>query len=121
MACQLTSFMEQHNLLDTFQSGFRKLHSTETALIKVSSDVMMASDSGRYTVLVLLDLTSAFDTVDHSILINRLHNEIGLSGSVLQWFSSYIHDRTFNVAVNNGQSDVTNLSCGVAQGSVLWS
>jgi len=51
------SFMEQCNLFDTFQSGFRKLHSTKTALIKVSSDVMMAADSGHYTVLVFPDLT----------------------------------------------------------------
>lgn len=119
VAGQLTSYMEEHNLFDLFQSGFRKMHSTETALLKVSSDIMMAADSGHYTVLVLLDLTSAFDTVDHEILIDRLKTVFGFSGSVLQWFSSYITDRTFNVVVNNIMSEMSGLSCGVAQGSVL--
>lgn len=69
--------------------------------------------------MVLLDLTSAFDTVDHDLLIDRLESELGFSGTVLQWFSSYIKGRTFNVVVNNIMSHVSKLSCGVAQGSVL--
>uniref|UniRef100_A0A8C5D5C0 Reverse transcriptase domain-containing protein n=1 Tax=Gouania willdenowi TaxID=441366 RepID=A0A8C5D5C0_GOUWI len=119
VAKQLTSYMEQHNYYDKYQSGFRSIHSTETALLKVSSDVMMAADSGRYTVLVLLDRTAAFDTVDHSILVDRLESEMGFSGTVLQWFTSYINGRTFNVAINDVMSNMSNLSCGVAQGSVL--
>lgn len=119
VAGQLTHFMEQQNLFDSFQSGFRKLHSPKTALVKVTNDVLMAADSRCYTVLVLLDLTSAFDTVDHSIFISRLKNEMGFSGSVLKWFSSYIHGRTFNVSINSVMSDVSALTCGVAQGSVL--
>lgn len=95
------------------------MHSTETALLRVSSDVMIAADSGRYPVLVLLDLTSAFDSVDHDTLIDWLKSEIGFSGAVLQWFSSYIKGRTFNVEVNNIMSSVSSLSCGVAQGSVF--
>uniref|UniRef100_A0A3Q3IY17 Reverse transcriptase domain-containing protein n=1 Tax=Monopterus albus TaxID=43700 RepID=A0A3Q3IY17_MONAL len=78
----------------------------------------MAADSGHYTVLVLLDLTSAFDTVDHGIFMDQPQFELGFSGSVLQWFSSYLSYQTFNVAINV-LSDVAGLSCGVPQGSVL--
>lgn len=65
VADQLTAFLEKRDIYDKFQSGFRKCHSTETALIKVSSDIMMSADPGASTVMVLLDLTSAFDNVDH--------------------------------------------------------
>uniref|UniRef100_A0A8C6UJA3 Reverse transcriptase domain-containing protein n=1 Tax=Neogobius melanostomus TaxID=47308 RepID=A0A8C6UJA3_9GOBI len=116
---QLTFFLDQSNIHESFQSGFRKQHSTETALLKVSSDVMMAADSGKRTVLILLDLTSAFDTVDHQVLLRRLRDEIGLSGSVLQWFSSYLSGRSFSVSANQIGSESADLLCGVPQGSVL--
>uniref|UniRef100_A0A669CXC1 Reverse transcriptase domain-containing protein n=1 Tax=Oreochromis niloticus TaxID=8128 RepID=A0A669CXC1_ORENI len=105
--------------MDTFQSSFRKLHSTETALLRVSSDILMAADSGEYTVLVLLDLSSAFDTVDHSIMINRLENLFGITGVVLKWFISYLSERSFTVCMNHVTSESTVLPCGVPQGSVL--
>lgn len=97
VAVHLTAYLEKYNIHDRFQSGFRKLHSTETALLKVTNDIMMSADSGEYTVLVLLDLTSAFDTVNHTILINRLRDLVGMSGSVLDWFSSYISERSFSL------------------------
>lgn len=119
MAEQLTAFLNNNELLDKYQSGFRKMHSTETALLKVSNDVQMAADSGRYSVLVLLDLSSAFDTVDHKILLNRLEKEFGIVGSVLKWFTSYLSDRTFSVYVNGILSEATPFLTGVPQGSVL--
>ena len=119
VAEQLTVHLENHEIFDKFQSGFSKRHSTETTLLKVSSDILVSADSGEYTVLVLLDLSSAFDTVDHNILIKRLHDLVGMYGSVLQWFSSYLSGRTFSVCVNQIMSDTTELSCGVPQGSVL--
>lgn len=72
----------------------------------------MTADSGNYTVLASPDLSSDFDTVDHKILINKLKNHIGLSASVLEWFSSY-------VSVNRIMFKTTRLTCGVPQGSVL--
>lgn len=120
MVCdQLSSYLDQHNVFDKFQSGFRKHHSTETALLKVSSDIMMSADSGKCTVLVLLDLSSAFDTVDHQVLLGRLRDHVGLSGSVLQWFTSYLSGRSFCVSANQIKSESVNLLCGVPQGSVL--
>ncbi len=119
MAEQLTVHLENHEIFDKFQSGFRKSHSTETALLKVSNDILVSADSGEYTVLVLLDPSSAFDTVDHNTLIMRLHDLVGMSGSVLQWFSSYLSGRTFSVCVNQIMSDTAEVSCGVPQGSVL--
>uniref|UniRef100_A0A8C6VZY2 Reverse transcriptase domain-containing protein n=1 Tax=Nothobranchius furzeri TaxID=105023 RepID=A0A8C6VZY2_NOTFU len=119
VAGQLTTFLDLNNVLDKFQSGFRKMHSTETALLKVSNDVLMAADSGQYTVLVSLNLSSAFDTVDHKILLHRLHNDLGFSGTVLKWFSSYLNNRTFSVCVNKSRSEVASLLHGVPQGSVL--
>ncbi len=79
----------------------------------------MASDSGDCSVLVLLDLSAAFDTVDHCTLINRLYSLVGISGSALEWLSSYLYDRSFSVSIGSYMSDSVPLSCGVPQGSVL--
>lgn len=65
-----------HKTFEKFQSGYRQLHSTETALLRVSNDIIMASDAGKSTILVLLDLSAAFDTVDHHILIDRLRDRV---------------------------------------------
>lgn len=115
----MTAALKTHNIFDEFQSGYRQNHSTETALLRVHNDILMASDSGKCTALVLLDLSSAFDTVDHAILLDRLQNIVGISGCALDWFSSYLSGRTFSVASGPFMSDVTPLSCGVPQGSVL--
>ena len=118
VAEQLTLFLENHELFDKFQSGLRKKHSTETALLKVSSDIMSA-DSKEYTVLVLLDLICFWPLIDHNIMINRLCDLVGMSGSVLKWFSSYLSGRSFSVYVNQIISETAELLCGVPQGSVL--
>ena len=116
---QLNNFLVSNNLLDKFQSGFRSHHSTETALTKVINDIRMSNDSGKISVLVLLDLSAAFDTVDHSILLDRLENWVGLSGTVLEWFRSYLQDRDYFVSIGNFTSDRTTMTCGVPQGSIM--
>ena len=119
VSSQLLAALEENFIFDKFQSGFRKYHSTETALLKVTNDLLMASDSGLCPVLVLLDLSAAFDTIDHGILLNRLRHWVGVSGTALKWFYSYLSDRKFCVAANNYTSSLTPLKYGVPQGSVL--
>ncbi len=90
---QLNNYLNSNGYLDNFQSGFRPNHSTETALIKIINDIRLNSDSGKISVLVLLDLSAAFDTVDHNIFLERLENWVWLSGIVLKWFRSYLEGR----------------------------
>ena len=84
-----------------FQSAYRKCHSTETALLRVVNDLLQASDSGRVSILSLLDLSAALDTIDHNILITRLRSTFGCSGMVLDWFISYLSCRTQSVFVGH--------------------
>ena len=116
---QLLLIVEKNATFDKFQSGFRPKHSTETALLRVSNDILMRADSGECSVLLLLDLTAAFDTIDHSILITRLEQWVGLQGTALQWFVSYLSNRTVAVSINDYVSAPTQLTCGVPQGSIL--
>ena len=101
-----------------FQSAYRKCHSTETALLHVVNDLLQASDRGCVSILSLLDLSAAFDTIDHNILITRLRSTFGCSGIVLEWFISYLSCRTQSVFVGH-ESTPSVLKCGVPQGSVL--
>ncbi len=97
---QLYSFLEKNDTCEDFQSGFRPSHSTETALIRVTNDLLLSSDRGCISLLVLLDFSVAVDTIDHNILLSRFENSVGISGSVLAWFKSYLSDRHQFVAVN---------------------
>ncbi len=80
-------------IYEDFRSGFRPRHSTETALVKITNDLLHASDQGCISLLVLLDLSAAFDTIDHDILVDRLQNYTGIQGQALIWFRSYLSDR----------------------------
>ncbi len=77
---------KKNDIYEEFQSGFRPHHSTETALVKITNDLLLASDQGYILLLVLLDLSAAFDTIDHDILIDRLQNYTGIHGQALIWF-----------------------------------
>ena len=116
---QLFSYLNEHNLISFSQSAYRPFHSTETALLKVTSDILDSLDSSDISILTLLDLSAAFDTIDHQILLSRLNSLYGISGSALNWFSSYLSDRKLSVLVNDIYSDSSSLTCGVPQGSVL--
>jgi len=116
---QLMDYLQLHHLLPPLQSGFRAGHSTETAVLHVLSDILAAVDAGNLAALVLLDLSAAFDTVDHSILLERLRRTFGVSGTVLQWFESYLRGRTLAVHRSGVSSITSTLECGVPQGSVL--
>ncbi len=116
---QLYSFLNLHGLHEVFQSGFKSLHSTETALLKVFNDLLLATDSGDYAILMLLDLTAAFDTVDHNILISRMEQCVGIKGTVLEWFRSYLSGRSVSVRLGDFMSSSACFSCGVPQGSIV--
>ncbi|KAI5608745.1 hypothetical protein C0J50_12193 [Silurus asotus] len=116
---QLQFHLQLHVIGDTFQSGFRARLSTESALLRVHNDILGALDGKSSVVLVLLDLTAAFDTVDHVILISRLQHVVGLQGAVLNWFSLYLTNRTFSVMLDDHSFSVAPLLSGVPQGSIL--
>ncbi|TWW58995.1 putative RNA-directed DNA polymerase from transposon X-element [Takifugu flavidus] len=116
---QLLQHLQRNSLFEMFQSGFRAHHSTETALLKVTNDLLIASDHGLVSMLVLLDLSAAFDTVDHSILLQRLEHVIGIKGTALDWFRSYLSDRYQFAHVHGVPSSYSRVSHGVPQGSVL--
>ena len=86
---------------------------------KVSNDIHLATDSGKFVVLALLDLSVAFDTVDHSILISRLEHCVGIKGVALDWFRSYLTDSSFCVKFDNFVSSTAPLPHGVPRGSIL--
>ncbi len=117
-ADQLLNHMRRLGLHDLYQSAYKKAHGVETATFKVKNDIDIALDDGYGMALILLDLSAAFDTIDHSILIQRL-SDIGIAGTALKWFKSYLYQRKQSVVINGDRSKLLDLSTGVPQGSVL--
>ena len=91
---QINEYLKTNNLLEKYQSGFRKYHSVETALLKVTNDIFIAQEYNQVTIICLIDLSAAFDTLDHDILISILKHIFGFDGMVLEWFKSYLCNRT---------------------------
>ena len=116
---QLLAYLTEHNLICPSQSAYRPHHSTETALLKITNDILLALVSGNVSLLTLLNHSAAFDTIDLCILLDRLQHMYGISGTALSWFSSYLTNRALSVTVNDHISQVLSLSYGVQQGSVL--
>ena len=87
--------------------------------VKVMNDLLCSLDHGNASVLTLLDLSAAFDTIDRTILLRRLEHVFGIHDTALHWFSSYLTNRTQTVTVNNCSSGPVTISCGFPQGSVL--
>ena len=116
---QLVKFVDSHKLFADLQSGYRKNHSCETAITKIHNDVMMMIDKKRNVLLLLLDLSAAFDTINHKLLLHKLKNSYGIEGTALAWIESYLSDRSFTVTVNKSSSSSCSLTIGVPQGSIL--
>ena len=116
---QLTEHINNNNLNDLRQSAYKKYHSTETLLLKVQNDILMSMDNGEVVILVLLDLSAAFDTIDHNILLNRLEKRYGVTDTAKDWFKSYLTNRTQSVCINDQESGKLPLNYGVPQGSKL--
>uniref|UniRef100_A0A8C1PKN9 Reverse transcriptase domain-containing protein n=1 Tax=Cyprinus carpio TaxID=7962 RepID=A0A8C1PKN9_CYPCA len=111
-------FLVQNNLLDSNQSGFKSGHSTDTALLLVTEALRLARAASKSSVLILLNLSAAFDTVNHQILLSTLR-KMGISGTALLWFKSYLSDISFRVSWRDEVSKSQFLATGVPQGSVL--
>ena len=119
VAIQLTGYLAANDLLPRYQSAYRRCHSTETALLRIWSDVMMAADERKVTLLSLLDMSAAFDCVDHQILLHRLTFAAGMSGTAIQWIESFLSGRTQQVFYNGQLSTISPVLYGVPQGSAL--
>jgi hypothetical protein len=115
---RLVSFLQYNNRLNPQQHAYMSLHSCETALTSVLNEGYSAVDNGNVLLIVLLDLTAAFDLVDHALLLSRLFF-LGIDGLALSWLASYLQNRTQSVICTNSQSLSSSLNCGVPQGSVL--
>jgi hypothetical protein len=118
VAAQLIHHLEANSLLDPNQHAYRVAHSCESALLTVADATFDAMDHSKVMILVLLDLSAAFDTVDHRLLIQKL-GFLGVSGQALNWLSTYLSGRTQSVVVGNAKSLPRTIVCGVPQGSVL--
>ena len=116
---QFVNHITANKLIDQFQSAYKPGHSTETALIRVVKDMLNALDNGNLSKLTLLDLLAAFDTIDHSILLERLHTSFGIDRLPLKWVKSYLSNRHQKIEIDNNLSNVLPILYGVPQGSVL--
>lgn len=116
---RLVRHLSESSLLASVQSAYRANHSTETALLRVLNDLLLYVNSGDCAVLALLDLSAAFDTLDHSILLSRLESNFGLTGHALSWLRSYLSGRRQSVRINGVTSEPTPLVYGIPQGSGL--
>ena len=116
---RLNEHLINNSLFDPLQSAYRDKHSTETALIKVQNDILSALDAGSSAILLMLDLSAAFDTIDHYILLSRLCNVYGITGNALDWFRSYLTGSIQRVVMEDSVSVDQELDFGVPHGSVL--
>jgi len=116
---RIQALFDSNGLMPVMQSVYRRFHSTETAVTKVFNDLLRAEDGGQLSAQCVLDLTAAFDTVDHELLLLRLERQFGLRGIVLDCFRSYLSGRSFCVVLNGRTSSIIYIICSVPQGSVL--
>ncbi len=119
VATQFVDYTRINNLKELLQSAYCEYRSTETALTRVHNDIMLAMDNQKVVLLLLLDLSAAFDTVDHEIMLSRLEHRFGVRGSALDWFRSYLTGRSQSVVIQGTRSKEQALRYGVPQGSVL--
>ena len=116
---RIVSFADENSLFPVYQSAYRAQHSTETALVHLYNDMILTIDSGEVGALVLLDMSAAFDTIDHGIMLDVLRRRFGIQDAALDWFASYFVDRTQVVVTGTDSSSVCELKIGTPQGSVL--
>src|SRR6218665_2339793 len=119
VSMQLIMHPEENSLLPAQQSGFRKYHSTESLLTRILADMFLAVDKGHVTLLALFDVSAAFDTVDHDILLERLETSFGVVGRSLSWLRAFLTGRSVSVVMGSFRSDWSGVVFGLPQGSIL--
>ena len=117
---QIVEHCENNKLLPKYQSAYREGFSCETMLKKLADSILNNMESTKITAVIALDLSAAFDTVNHSILLQTFQNYYGLNGTVLNWLASYLHKRSCKVIVNGSISEQRELSLSVPQGGAVW-
>ena len=117
---QLNTYLQDNELYSSYQSAYRRNHSCETALVKVLDDIQTFQyQNDNNSILILLDQSAAFDTVDHATLLRKLELNFGIKDKALKLIKSYLEDRTFSVKIHNNLSTSQKLKFGVPQGSLL--
>ena len=117
VAKQLQHYFFSNDLFPFLQSAYRRKHSIETVLLKVTNDILLNLNDQRVTLLLLLDLSAAFETVDHDTLLHQPQFTFGINGKVLSWFSSYLSGKSQQIAFNETLAAEFELQCGVPQAS----
>ena len=115
---QTIKYLDENNIIYKYQSGFRSNHSTNSCLSYLCNKVQQGFEKGMLTGMILIDLQKAFDTIDHEIFLKKMRY-LGFSDSAINWFKSYLENRTFSVQVEDSLSSLGDLKCGVPQGSIL--
>ena len=115
---QVQNYCNENNIFFSFQSGFRGKHSTDTCLTYLHDKILKGFDEGLLTGMIAIDLQKAFDTIDHEILLSKMPL-LGFSNNTIEWFRSYLSNRTFHVSLNSYMSSAGKIICGVPQGSIL--
>ena len=115
---QFVDFLDQNEKISKLQSGNRRFHSTETALLYFADEILKNMDDKKVSVIVLLDMSKAFDSIRHDLMLSKLHR-IGVSSGACTWFGSYLSQRCQVVNIANSVSDPLPLTVGVPQGSIL--
>ena len=119
VSLQLSDHFDQHSLLHANQSAYRRYHSVESVLTAVSSSILESLDNNHTVLFLMLDLSAAFDTVKHELLLNTLNVDFGITGTPLLWLRSYLSDRSFKVKCQQSMGTPFKLTTGVPQGSIL--
>ena len=119
MVNQLNTHISSSNTSNQYQSAYRKFHSTDTALLKIRNDILSSMDTVKVTALTLFDLSAAFNTIDHTILLRRLDDWFVVTGKALDWFQSYLTGGCQRIKLGDCLSSKADLKFGVPQRSVI--